>query len=153
MILYRIEKREYADRLDGLGAARRGARWNSAGTPMIYCAEHEATTVLEVLAHFGELPTDRVLVTYTLPDTVSMLRPALSELPASWRELPYHVATQHYGDRFIREKKALLLRVPTALATTEWNYLMNPKHPEGALVKVGIAPVNYPFDPRLFKGR
>ena len=151
MILYRIERRVHADKLDGAGAAREGARWNSIKTPMIYCGEHESTVVLEVLAHMGEIPADRVLVTYTLPDNVSVLRPALSALPRTWRDLPYHLATQHYGDTFIKEGKALLLRVPTALATTEWNYLMNPKHAEMSKVKHSVSPLNYPFDPRLFK--
>lgn len=154
MILYRIEKRVHAHKLDGVGASKAGARWNSKGTCMIYCGEHEATTVLEVLAHVGEIPDDRVLITYELPDDVSILKPNAKDLPPTWRDLPYHTVVQQYGDQFINDKKALLLRIPTALATTEWNYLMNPDHPEIIKVKVSISPVNYPFDPRLFdKGK
>lgn len=151
MTLYRIERRAYANKLDGAGAAREGARWNSIKVPVIYCAEHESTVVLEVLAHIGEMPSDRVLVTFTLPDDVSMLKPPTAALPPTWRDLPYHPATQQFGDRFIKEGKALLLRVPTALSTTEWNYLMNPAHPEMRKVKHAVSLLNYPFDPRLFK--
>ncbi|HNU58220.1 MAG TPA: RES family NAD+ phosphorylase, partial [Flavobacteriales bacterium] len=87
MILYRIERREHAHKLDGAGAAKAGARWNSKGTCVIYCGEHEATTVLEVLAHVGEMPDDRVLITYELPDDVSMLKPELMPaLPQAERD-------------------------------------------------------------------
>jgi len=87
MRLYRLSTATYADRLDGEGAAIRGARWNPRRVPMIYTAAEPALAVLEVLAHFNarhEMPEDTVLVSYELSGRSGIRRPGRASLPAGW---------------------------------------------------------------------
>ena len=47
MHVYRLARREYAQHLDGQGAALFGGRWNAVGQPVIYTAQHRSLAVLE----------------------------------------------------------------------------------------------------------
>ena len=58
-------------------------------------------------------------------------------------------ATQAIGDRWLFEKRSLLLRVPSVLVPETWNVLVNPLHVEVNLLKI-IAMYEHPFDSRLF---
>ncbi len=148
MKLYRFTDRKYANDLNGLGAAKNGARWNSPGTRVVYCCAAEASTLLEVLAHADEVPENHVLVIMEVPDDVTIVDPG--RLPPSWRALDYHTATQTVGDQFVNEGKGLLLRVPSAITTTDQNYLLNPDHPDAKRVTWKVVDP-YTFDKRLFK--
>ena len=53
------------------------------------------------------------------------------------------------GDRFVREKKFMVMRVPSAVIQGDYNYLLNPSHPSFAQVKIQATEV-YGFDERLF---
>ena len=151
MKLYRLSTAPYARLLDGAGASIRGARWNPSRVPMIYTATEPALAVLEVLAHFSEapeLPKDTVMVTYELTGRQGLRRPALSALPEGWdREgPPYGLATQSYGAKFIASHD-VVLRVPSILVRTQWNYLLNPRTLEGRVRILSVSP--FTFDPRF----
>lgn len=148
MIMYRFTDRKYANDLNGKGAANNGGRWNSPGTRVVYCCAAEASTLLEVLAHAEEAPENHVLVIMDVPDDVVIADPV--RLPATWKALDYHTATQAVGDTFVNEGKALLLRVPSAITTTDQNYLLNPDHPDAKRVTWKVVDP-YTFDKRLFK--
>lgn len=148
MILYRFTDRQYANDLNGVGAAKNGARWNSPGTRVVYCCAAEASTLLEVLAHAEEVPDNHVLVIMDVPDDVTIVTP--KALPATWRALDYHTATQSVGDTFVDDRKGLLLAVPSAITTTDQNYLLNPAHPDAKRVTWKVVDP-YTFDKRLFK--
>jgi len=151
MRLFRLSTATYADRLDGEGAAIRGARWNPRKVPMIYTAAEPALAVLEVLAHFNgrhEMPADTVLVSYELSGRSGIRRPRRTSLPAGWdaQGPPYGPAAQSYGAAFIASP-AVLLRVPSVLVRTQWNHLLNPRTLAGRVRIVSIEP--FTFDPRL----
>jgi RES domain-containing protein len=153
MRLYRLSTAPYADRLDGEGAAIRGARWNPRKTPMLYTAAEPALAVLEVLAHFNaqhEVPDNTVLVTYELSGRGEIRRPAPRTLPTGWdvQGPPYNAAAQAYGAAFIASA-AVLLRVPSVVVRNQWNYLLNPRTLHGRVRIVSIEP--FTFDPRLLR--
>ena len=148
MILYRFTDRKYANNLDGVGAAKNGARWNSPGTHVVYCCAAEASTLLEVLAHADDVPDNHVLVIMDVPDDATIADPG--KLPSTWRDLPYHTTTQSVGDKFVADRKALLLRIPSAITNTDQNYLLNPNHPDAKRVTWKVVDP-YTFDKRLFK--
>lgn len=52
----------------------------------------------------------------------------VNELPAQWSGYPYVPATQQIGRQFIKSN-GLVLKVPSAVINTEYNYLINPNHP------------------------
>lgn len=55
-------------------------------------------------------------------------------LPSDWMER--RDWTQNYGDEWLREKRSLVLRVPSAIIPEESNFLINPEH--GELAQVAI---------------
>ncbi len=136
MILYRLGGTEYADKLDGLGAAKKGQRWNPINVPMLYASEHRSLSFCEVLAHFSEMsvfPSNYEFITYEVDDAAlaTMRTPDGMDLPAGWNNpKPYVSAVQEYGREFYNSD-ALLLRLPSVVVPHEWNYLINPRHAPG----------------------
>lgn len=141
MRVYRIERQKYLpDTLKGLGAAlSTGFRWNSLHTCLVYSAASRSLAMLEVLVHLDlreDLPSDRQLVVIDFPDDVPILTLRLEDLPTNWHAKPPMRQTQLLGDAFIREQKAAILKVPSSIVADEFNYLINPLHPQSGLIKV-----------------
>jgi RES domain-containing protein len=148
MLLYRIAKCQYAHDLSGTGARLYGGRWNSIGRPVVYMASSRALAVLEVLVHLPPalIPNDFCQVTFEVPDDVDELD--ANTLPLNWQEYPEPSVLKTMGDAFIKANRHLLLKVPSAVVTQEYNYLLNPAHAGMQEVKlVKNEPFN--FDERL----
>lgn len=69
-------------------------------------------------------------------------------LPDDWRLLPAPPSTQEFGSRWVVEARSVVLRVPSAVVEGEFNYLLNPHHPNFARLEIG-EPQRFSFDPRL----
>jgi RES domain-containing protein len=148
MLLYRIAKCQYAHDLSGTGARLYGGRWNSIGRPIVYMASSRALAVLEVLVHLPPalIPNDFCQVTFEVPDDVDELDANM--LPPNWQEYPEPSVLKTMGDAFIKDNRHLLLKVPSAVVTQEYNYLLNPAHAGMQEVRlVNNEPFN--FDERL----
>lgn len=152
MLLYRLGRRRYARSLTGTGAALYPGRWNSEHVPMIYCGGSRALCALEVLVHIDSErpPLDIVVSTLIVPEDAPRHTPGPRQLPRGWDAERYSAPVQEFGDRFILAKEHLVLRVPSAVVPHEFNYLLNPLHPDFKRVKV-LAVISFKFDPRLFK--
>jgi len=152
MRLWRLVKTRYAaTAFDGEGARLHGARWNGVGVRVAYAADSSALAVLEVLVHLGKVSvlTSYSLVTGKLP---SALMEDLEEstLPAGWNASPAPPAVQSMGDAWIRSRRSLALRVPSAIVQGSYSVLINPAHPDvGQFVVEATTP--YSFDARLIK--
>ncbi len=48
--------------------------------------------------------------------------------------------------------RTAVLRVPSAIIPQDYNYLLNPAHPDFAQIKIGT-PETFDLDTRLFKGQ
>ena len=115
---------------------------------MLYMAPSVSLAKLEVLANSVYLPEERSLVTVTIPDTPSTLTVALATLPENWQAWPYLDELADMAETWIDESKFWIMRVPSAQSPTEYNYLLNPLHPEHkTLTLVSIEP--HLFDTRL----
>lgn len=148
MILYRITDDRYAADLSGSGGLFTPGRWNRRGTPIVYLTEHVSLAKLEVLAHSPALPQGRSLVTVSLPDEASIIHIDSISLPKNWQNWPYLDELADITERWITERKYWIMRVPSAQSPTEFNYLLNPLHPEHATLKL-VSIEAHPFDPRL----
>ncbi len=151
MIVYRITKLKYARDLSGLGAERTGGRWNSKGTAVLYCSNSIAHASMEVVVNlpWGNPPPGYVLVAIEIPETIKETILPIKDLPKNWNRYPHPEKTQKLGDKFIREGKSLLLKVPSASVQGDHNYLINPNHKDFSKVKIkSIEP--FGFDERLF---
>lgn len=69
-------------------------------------------------------------------------------LPEDWRLLPAPRSTRELGSRWVAESRSVVLRVPSIVVDGEFNYLLNPRHPDFARLKIG-EPQHFSFDPRL----
>lgn len=151
MKVYRLSRKKYAEELSGKGAAIVGGRWNSRGTQIIYTAESRALALAEVAVHLSvaTLPDDFMMVEIELPDELEITTLDLKELPKRWNVFPYNLATQDFGDEFVRAAKNAILRVPSAVVPGDHNYLINPKHPDFSKIRISRIE-NFPLDNRLF---
>ncbi len=147
MILYRIVKCAYAD-LSGTGARLYGGRWNSEGRSMVYLTSSRSLAVLEALVHLSptNLPNDFCIMIIDAPDDIATI--TTEQLPAHWHEYPEPNNLKEIGNKFLAEKKHLLLKVPSAIVKEEYNYLLNPQHHDAGLVKI-INTGPFLFDQRL----
>ena len=81
------------------------------------------------------------------PEGLSLRTVMPEELSENWPE--DSVSTQRLGDRWLASRKSLLLKVPSVLIPETWNVVVNPLHPEAALLKIS-AGYQHAFDLRLF---
>ncbi len=69
-------------------------------------------------------------------------------VPEDWRQLPAPPSTRKLGSRWVTESRSVVLRVPSIVVDGEFNYLLNPRHPDFARLRIG-EPRPFSFDPRL----
>lgn len=149
---WRIVETRYQNRaFSGDGARLFGGRWNSRGLAVVYTAGSLALASIEMVVN---LPSPKLLEAFVrIPvnldeDLVESLPPA--KYPRNWQHRPISPETKAIGDRWIKQRRSLVLKVPSVVIPEEFNYLINPAHPDFAKVEIG-RPVIYHFDPRLTK--
>ncbi|MFD0767022.1 RES family NAD+ phosphorylase [Mucilaginibacter lutimaris] len=149
MILYRIANCNYIKDLTGTGARLYGGRWNSEGKSMVYLASSRALAVLEVLVHLPPLllPDNFCVAEIKVPEN-SVLTLDATTLPENWKDAVPPAELKTLGNQFIRETKYLMMKVPSSVVPEEYNYLLNPWHPD--IKKVSIINTHpFSFDDRL----
>jgi RES domain-containing protein len=151
MIVYRLSKQAYINDLSGRGAELNGGRWNSKGTAVVYTSSSRALAVLEVAVHMplGFMPSDYFMAAIELPENAEVLNPPIDQLPEKWNSNPLIKGTQQIGDSFVKANQYLALQVSSATVAGDFNYLLNPSHPDFKSVKI-IAVDFFQFDSRLF---
>lgn len=150
MIVFRLAKAKYAYDLSGKGAEFGGGRWNSKGIAMLYTSDSRALCVTEIAVHtpLGIVPDNYNLMTIEIPDN-SVFLLDFSLLPNNWNSFTYTANVKFIGDHFVTENKHLVLKVPSAVVQGDFNYLINPLHPDFRLIKILKAEA-FIFDQRLF---
>ncbi|MEJ4044222.1 RES family NAD+ phosphorylase [Erwinia sp. SLM-02] len=151
MILYRLTKTRFAaGAWSGQGAKEAGGRWNSVGTAMVYAAEAASLTMLETLVH---LHAANLLDSFTLlsidvdDELIQMIDNQI--LPANWAAAEAPLELAEIGDRWVESGDAVALRVPSALSPVEFNFLLNPRHPQFLSVVSRAVKIDFQFDSRL----
>jgi len=135
----------------GEGARLYGGRWNSRGIPVVYVSSTASLAVLEMLVHLG---SEALLNTYSLwhvqfdESLVRKLDPV--ELREDWRSSPPPFEVQNIGDLWAKKRTSVILQVPSVIVPQESNYLINPRHPDFAQVRIG-EPEQFALDSRLLR--
>jgi RES domain-containing protein len=148
--VWRLNARRFAKAaFSGGGAFRYGGRWNLPGTRVVYCAESRALAAMESLVHVEDIEdlgaVEWQATAITLPGAF-IERPL--RFPQSWRSYPFPPLTQKFGSDWARDLRSVALRVPSAVVPGEFNFLINPAHPDFTKVKFAL-PEPFRFDPRL----
>lgn len=116
---------------------------------MVYASEHYSTAMLEKLVHgAGHLPPNQHYVKITIPRGVSYEAVTTDTLPG-W-DAPEPRLSREYGARWIRERRSLILAVPSFVARIERNVLINPAHEAFSRIKADLAEPVW-WDERLFR--
>lgn len=152
MEAYRLTREKFAADLSGIGAAMKGARWNSVGIEMIYTASNRSLAMAEVAVHLSlaTLPDDYMMMTIQLPDDISLTKLSVTDLPIDWNKFPHPSTTQSIGDQFISENLYCVLQIPSSVTEGDYNLLLNPHHPDFKRIKI-IDTKKFVFDQRLFR--
>lgn len=145
MRLWRISN--YAD-LSGMGGMRFSARWHSKGRPILYTAEHPAGALAEFLVHvdLDDMPEHFQLLTIDVEGTAEPASLKPEDLRAGWTG--NSSVTRQAGDGWLKQGQSLLLRVPSALVPGAFNMLINPQHPDAAMMGI-VSAAKVPLDPRF----
>ncbi|MGM0586781.1 MAG: RES family NAD+ phosphorylase [Bacteroidota bacterium] len=150
MLAYRISKAKFIEDLSGEGARRYGGRWNIKGTAVLYTSEHQSLAVLETLVHssINALPTDLKLLTLSIPDHINPITYPPDSLPDNWRSYPAPRSLAELGTQWCKQQSSLVMCVPSVLAPTDDNLLINPSHPAFSQLKTERI-TEFTFDDRL----
>ncbi|MCG7983802.1 MAG: RES family NAD+ phosphorylase [Candidatus Thiodiazotropha lotti] len=152
---WRIAAAEFAsspdEMMSGEGAYLYGGRWNSKGVRVVYLGSSLAQAAMELLIHLGRAD---ILKGYhklevSFPEEL-VLHIALDDLPTDWRKPTMSSSLQAIGDQWIADNSSLVLQVPSAAVSGEYNYLYNPQHPDAPRTTLSTITA-FTYDPRLVK--
>ena len=151
MHIYRIGQTKYANDRKGSGV---DGRWNSSGQYVIYTGGSLALSCLEKLAHTSgtSLYSGNFSVTmYNLPDKLKIKEIKLADIIKNnpdWTKVINYPYTQAIGDHWLAGRETAVLKVPSAIIDLEYNYLLNPAHPDFDRIKIALVKP-FTFDTRL----
>ncbi|CAM3616921.1 RES domain protein [Vibrio aerogenes CECT 7868] len=148
MELFRLSHTDYVD-LSGRGGLYGAGRWHEKGSLICYTASSRSLCVLERLVHesMADMPS-LMMMTIWIPDDVSVLRRSVQQLPAGWDAMPENGTARAVGQAFLEENQALLLQVPSVIVRDEFNYMINPQHPDSGKIQI-VETSPYYYDSRL----
>ncbi|MCL2923940.1 MAG: RES family NAD+ phosphorylase [Trichodesmium sp. MAG_R04] len=133
LTVWRISHKRYTNIALISGGYNRGrGRWNSKGTSLIYTSATLSLAALETLVSMEIENFSNIFVSISLkiPDNFPIQQVNESLLPHNWRDNPSPKVLASIGDQWFTSKTTVLLRVPSAIIPQEYNYLINPLHPD-----------------------
>jgi RES domain-containing protein len=149
---WRIFKAKYAaTAFSGEGARLVAGRWHSKGVPVVYTSENLALAVLETFVN-SDPAMRRLNFCWAQASFDESLVQAVDyrDLPKRWQTYPAPLSLRKIGDDWFRQASSAVLKVPSAIVVLEYNYLLNPFHPDFKKIIIG-PPTPFLFDPRLKK--
>lgn len=150
--VWRITTRRFVGpAFSGEGARLFGGRWNRPGQSVVYTAESRSLALLEMLVQDDPLRAHYVLIPASLPSGVSIEFMEASALPHGWRAQAVRDQLQALGGEWLRQSRSCVLAVPSAVMPAEFNFLINPLHPDFQNITVG-EPELLDTDLRLIRG-
>lgn len=150
LTVWRVVTERYADTaFSGEGARLYGGRWNPKGVAMVYTAHTQSLALLEMLVQDSPLRAHYVMIPARFPERI-VERIDLASLPADWRDISARGELQQVGATWSQTRTSAVLAVPSAVVPAEFNYLLNPDHPDFVHVEIGAREA-WLTDPRLLR--
>ena len=145
MVVFRIARKEHIEDLSGRGAELFGGRWNEKGNPALYTSSSLSLAALEILVHTDKSlpPVNMAYAKIYVPDEMFSLKIV---------RLENNEESVVYGTKWLKEKRGLMLKVPSVILPYEYdhefNLILNPQHED--YKKVFVAEVHdFSFNVRL----
>ena len=152
MFGWRIAKKKYAaSAFDGEGSRRKGGRWTPKGYPAVYTAQTESLAALEQFVQLGDEGQNIQFFCFKieLPDDI-IEEIDITSLPNNWKDIPAPDTLKAYGAEWLSQGQSAVLKVPSALISSECNFILNPLHPDFQRIIIS-APEEFCCDPRMWK--
>lgn len=149
MEVFRICHEKYANRLTSSGSAN---RWNLQGQQVIYTGSSRSLSTLELVVHRNVIvPTFqyKVMVISVADEENLVKHLRLADLPADWRSLNAYSKLQRLGSEWYQRQETLMLKVPSAIISQEYNYVINTEHPDFSSKVQLVRTEDYFWDNRL----
>ncbi len=149
MKLYRIGRTRYAKDLTGEGARLHGGRWNHTLSSCIYTSESRALAVLEftVNVNIDDIPRALSVTTYETGDA-EIFSVKIADLPGDWLSFPAPSSTKTFGSLLLSKAEFPVIKIPSAVVAEEWNYMLNPLHPDFRKIKI-VSLKDFVYDIRI----
>jgi RES domain-containing protein len=135
MLVYRITPKIFSTSLFAPGIA---GRWNGAGRKVIYAAESIPLAFMENMIRRKGLGfnKDYAIMIIEVPDTLEITVVEHSTLASGWRDFADYSICQAVGNDWYDKGLTPVLKVPSAILTTNSNYVLNCLHPDFKSVKL-----------------
>lgn len=136
--------------LSGKGAELFGGRWSSSGRAVVYSSGSTSLATLEVMVHLNNPNALHAysIIELEIPDELIMPLD-LTSLPKGWNALVVNPTNvQNWGNVWFDTQVSAVLAVPSVVTPREFNYLINPVHPDFTQIATGKIE-QYQFDPRI----
>ncbi len=145
-----VKERHLKDAFSGEGPRLFGGRWNHKGYSVVYTSGSLALAVLEQFVHLSksEAFLRFVYMRIDIPDSVRV--EIIGDLPKNWRDEPPPNATKAIGSDWLKSSRSTILCVPSVIIPTEFNFVLNPAHPDFKKMTFSDHEV-FTFDPRMWK--
>ncbi len=138
MLLYRVCRTQFANDLSGTGSRIYGGRWNSPGLAAVYTSGSKSLAVLEslinappaILKNYFSILTIEIAGKFIIDEILEQ------NLPKNWNEFPSPNWLARLGDKWLKEGKILLMKIPSAIIYSEDNFIINPAHADFKKVKI-----------------
>ena len=155
LTVFRLGKHIYRDQLfSGQGGLYASGRWTPRGRPVVYTSASISLAVLEYTVNYrrrGWVPAT-VLGRAVVPASVRVKTISIDELPVNWFAAAPPPQLQTFGGEWLERGETAVLKVPSAIVTEEWNYLLNPLHADFRKLRMSV-PKPFSFDQRVARSR
>jgi|SRR5664279_891011 len=149
MMVYRLAPTRFARDLTGEGARLFGGRWNHPGYACLYTSGSRALAVLEYSVNTGAEHIPPALSIITIDTGTAPIREILeSALAPDWKATPAPSYTKDFGSAILKSSKEAIIKIPSAIITSEHNYLLNPAHPGARKFKI-LEITDFHYDLRI----
>jgi RES domain-containing protein len=127
MLAYRIRHRNFSQQLFASGAE---GRWNSAGKKVIYAAESITLAFLENMVRRQGVGfnSDFKIMVIEIPKDSSITMIPATALKMGWRDFKDYSACQLLGDEWYNQGVTPVLKVPSAVLSDSFNYVIHTGH-------------------------
>ncbi len=150
MFVWRICSQKYrASAFSGIGGLYVPGRWHPQGHKIVYTAESLALASLEIFVHLESDRVPLVAIKAWLPDELEIEELEPERLPDNWQNTSAYSLLQEMGRDWLTSLRTPILKVPSSIVPVEYNYLLNPRHPD--LKVVLEPPIKFKFDHRMWK--
>ena len=129
-------------------------RWTFRGHPVVYTSASISLALLEYTLNYrrrGWVPAS-VLGRAVIPDKMRIEVVTPADLARNWSAADSPSRLREVGQRWLDVGAAAVLKVPSAVVVEEWNYVLNPQHPDFKKL-IFQKPKRFQFDRRLARER